>query len=80
MNLNPDEELEHLYIKVGTAGWKDNGIDLERIEELENAARPKEKEIEITENRLESVCGDSLCMPSCCWQCAAIRGGCPQDV
>ena len=78
--MNCSTELEQLYIKVGTAGWKDNGIDLERIWELEDAARPKEKEVEIEENRLESVCGGSLCMPSCCWECAAIRGGCPEDV
>lgn len=32
------------------------------------------------EPELVSYCGSDGCNGSYCWECAAIRGGCPEDI
>lgn len=51
---------------------------LEDIGQLEKFL-PKTSE-QYAEPELINYCGSPSCNGSYCWECAAIRGGCPEDV
>lgn len=75
--MTPIEELDALYIRIGNNEPFTDEIE-KRIKELENIIHPPRQE------RLEYDTGESKGCgcdhPDHCWDCAAIRGGCPEDV
>ena len=72
--MTPAEELNSIYVRIGDGEPITDELS-ERIELLENIVNPK------VVYRCEPVepegCGCGH--PSYCWDCAAIRGGCPED-
>lgn len=72
--MTEQEELDSLYIQVGE--MKHIHVDdpiFEKIERLEKLINPPmEMEISFVKSN-QCDCGD-------CWECAAQRGGCPEDV
>ena len=70
------EELERIYVAIG------DGLEItdeisDRIRQLEAIVNPTWWTECLPSDRPEG-CGCSN--PSGCWDCAAIRGGCPEDV
>jgi hypothetical protein len=70
------ELLDDLYISIGEGREMTDEVaaEIDRLEAIVNPPPPRyEPEEEIL-----------YCSPSCngvgCWDCAAIRGGCPEDV
>ena len=78
--MTPSEELEKIYIQIGSNELEITDEISERIEELENTINPDRLQwctrYEIETPEIGCGCGN----PSMCWDCAAIRGGCPEDV
>lgn len=75
--MTPAEELDSLYVDIGSIGADITDAKLTRIGELEEIVNPIQsyKESDVTK---EIGCGCGH--PDHCWDCAAIRGGCPEDV
>ena len=75
--MTPAEELDSLYVDIGSIGADITDAKLKRIEELEEIVNPIKsyKESDVAK---EIGCGCGH--PDSCWECAAIRGGCPEDV
>ena len=71
------EELDSIYERIGGGEPITDELS-ERIEVLENLLNPKEIRCESTYQKEEQGCGCGH--PDSCWDCAAIRGGCPEDV
>jgi len=72
---NLQQELDELYIKIGSNECECTDEILERISILKDLIDPSS----IHEYQKEFVgCGCSD--PNHCWECVAIRGGCPEDV
>lgn len=73
--MTPAEELNSIYIRIGDGESITDELS-ERIEQLERIVNNR------TVYRCEPVepegCGCDN--PRYCWDCAAIRGGCPEDV
>jgi hypothetical protein len=69
------EELDSIYERIGGGEPITDELS-ERIEVLENLLNPKEIRCESTYQQEGCGCGH----PDYCWDCAAIRGGCPEDV
>lgn len=70
-------ELDWIYEAVGNNELDCNDAVLARISELEGILHPFIGFTPIDEGT-EDGCGCDH--PSSCWDCAAIRGGCPEDV
>ena len=71
------EELDSIYERIGGGEPITDELS-ERIEVLENLLNPKEIRCESTYQ--QQGCGCGCGHPDYCWDCAAIRGGCPEDV
>ncbi len=67
------EELDRIYIRIGN-GEELTDERLRRINELEGIVNPPREEYKI--ETVGCGCGH----PAQCWDCAAIIGGCPEDV
>ena len=70
------EELDALYIDIGSVGAEITDAKLARIWQLEDLLVPIAVETGKGSDEIGCGCGD----PNHCWECAAIRGGCPEDV
>jgi len=69
-------ELNWIYEAIGNNELECNDAVLARINVLENIANPF---MSFTQHEnAEAGCGCDH--PDSCWDCAAIRGGCPEDV
>ena len=78
MNGFLQEELDSIYERIGGGEPITDELS-ERIEVLENLLNPKEIiRCESFWQQEEQGCGCDH--PDACWDCAAIRGGCPEDV
>ncbi len=79
-----ETQLDNAYIAIGEWNTLKNGpIPEELFEEawrLENLLRPKLEPIAEKQRELFSYCGADGCNGEYCLECAAIRGGCPEDV
>lgn len=74
--MTPAEELNSIYIRIGNGESITDELS-ERIEQLERIVNPR------TIYRCEPVETEEGCgcgHPQYCWDCAAIIGGCPEDV
>ncbi len=69
------EELDSIYERIGGGEPITDELS-ERIEVLENLLNPREVKCESASEKKGCGCGH----PDYCWDCAAIRGGCPMDV
>ena len=73
-------ELEAIYEKIGSLQGPPSD---ELMAELDAILAKVEKKIEIVKekdpNWGEPLCGSCWCDGKQCWDCAAIRGGCPED-
>jgi len=78
--MTPSEELEKIYIQIGSNELEITDEISERIEELENTINPSRlkwcERYEIETPEVGCGCGQ----PDQCWECAAIRGGDIMDV
>jgi hypothetical protein len=75
--MTPAEELNSIYVRIGNDEPITDELS-ERIELLENIVNPKVVyRCEPVESVEPEGCGCDH--PRYCWECAAIRGGCPED-
>ena len=72
------EQLEKLYIQLGESTGPVDEELLNEIWRLEALLAPTPEPE--PEPELVNYCGAIGCNGSYCWDCAAIRGGCPEDV
>ena len=70
------DELDSIYEKIGGNEIELTDAILNRINELEAIVNPPRAEYINEDEPKGCGCG----MPDHCWECAAIRGGCPMDV
>lgn len=76
--MSPQEQLNNLYIRLGEGEELTDELQKEivRLEDLINPIPWWRKEPEPEQEEI-------LCHPDChgsgCWDCAAVRGGCPED-
>jgi hypothetical protein len=68
-------QLDWIYEAIGNNELDCNDVVLARINELELVINPHPKLCDVIAET-GCGCGD----PDHCWECAAIRGGCPEDV
>jgi hypothetical protein len=68
--MTPQEELDQIYISIGEGHEMTDEL-MKEIERLENIVNPRPVERPL--HLYKCDCGD-------CWECAAERGGCPEDV
>lgn len=71
-----EEELEQIYISIGEGAEITETIDA-RIKQLEAIINPSPVCFTLPDDRSNGCGCDN---PKYCWDCAAIRGGCPEDV
>jgi hypothetical protein len=73
------ERLDELYIKIADMSPHNPEFDiiLDEIRILEDLVNPL---FELVEEEKELIYCSSNCNGIGCWDCAAIRGGCPEDV
>ena len=71
--MSIQEELDGIYVRIGEGEPITDELH-NRIDELENILNPPGK----YEPKAPKGCGCGY--PDQCWDCAAIRGGCPEDV
>lgn len=76
--MNMKEQLEKLYVQLGEATQPYDDQLLDEIWRLEALLTPTPEPE--PEPELVNYCGAAGCNGSYCWECAAIRGGCPEDV
>jgi len=69
-------ELDWIYEAIGGNVLDCNDAVLARIDELEEIVNPFISFAPVANTEDGCGCGH----PSSCWDCAAIRGGCPEDV
>lgn len=75
--MTPQKELDEIYISIGEGKEMTDELS-KRINELESIVNPSPLDIYSKEDLTEEKscgCGN----PKYCWDCAAIRGGCPED-
>lgn len=70
------EELDSIYIRIGEGEPITEELHAQ-IKKLEDLLNPP-YEIKCESASQEEGCGCG--QPNYCWECAAIRGGCPEDV
>lgn len=81
--LDAQNELREIYVLIGEMKKPYDGEYDERIVELEDIIEPPVESVSeeyVYSRTLFSYCGDPSCNGQQCWECAAIRGGCPEDV
>ena len=75
--MTPSEELDQIYIFIGNGGNITEDM-VARIKQLEDIINPSPYYTIDPVEGTEEGCGCGN--PKHCWECAAIRGGCPEDV
>jgi hypothetical protein len=80
--LDLQNKLYELYIKLADMpGDSPETADIcYEIGRLEGLLYYQEVDTVNVEPELINYCGSPGCNGSYCWECAAIRGGCPEDV
>lgn len=75
------KELDEIYYAIGDNKLACTDAVLAQIDKLEDIINPKLPDASITKaEELRAYCSDPHCNGMQCWECAAIRGGCPEDV
>lgn len=69
------EELDSIYERIGDGEPITDELS-ERINWLEEIVNPRP----VYQCEPVEIEGCGCDHPQCCWDCAAIRGGCPEDV
>jgi len=82
MSKSLEEQLEELYIAIGDANGNVPDDVFEEVDRLQRLLSPQvihEPDPIAVEWERDAVCGNPYCNGVQCWDCAAIRGGCPED-
>jgi len=74
--MKPEEELEQIYISIGSDEIEITEAIAARIRQLEDIINPRPVWFTLDDHSNGCGCNN----PKYCWDCAAIRGGCPEDV
>lgn len=77
--MNTQERLTELYIQLGESTIPVDEKLLEEIWRLEESLYTRVGP-ELAEPEGEILYCSPYCNGAECWECAAIRGGCPEDV
>ena len=75
--MSPEQELEQIYISIGGGEIEITEAIDARIRQLEDIINPRPVCFTLPDDRSNGCGCDN---PNYCWDCAAIRGGCPEDV